>query len=182
MKFYCARFENQINIQNDRLRYVSTETRHGMIQAKGEYVALLNAGLVPTKNDWLKELMNIGQETSGLVTGRVVDARYRVETVGVSVDTDKGRLLYPEKGTLVKAWLLLQNCFTKKYSATTEDCLLFNKQLYLNLEGINESLGKEWMGVDLSLQFASGGKRNVYVSYAILKADEKCKTMIKRIL
>ena len=65
-----ARFENQINIQNDRLRYVSTETRHGMIQAaKGEYVALLNAGLVPTKNDWLKELMNIGQqETSGLVT------------------------------------------------------------------------------------------------------------------
>ena len=72
-----------------------------MIQAaKGEYVALLNAGLVPTKNDWLKELMNIGQqETSGLVTGRVVDARYRVETVGVSVDTDKGRLLYPEKGT-----------------------------------------------------------------------------------
>ena len=71
-----ARFENQINIQNDRLRYVSTETRHGMIQAaKGEYVALLNAGLVPTKNDWLKELMNIGQqETSGLVTGRVVDA------------------------------------------------------------------------------------------------------------
>ena len=45
-----ARFENQINIQNDRLRYVSTETRHGMIQAaKGEYVALLNAGLVPTK-------------------------------------------------------------------------------------------------------------------------------------
>ena len=99
-----ARFENQINIQNDRLRYVSTETRHGMIQAaKGEYVALLNAGLVPTKNDWLKELMNIGQqETSGLVTGRVVE-RYRVETVGVSVDTDKGRLLYPEKGTLVKA-------------------------------------------------------------------------------
>ena len=52
-----ARFENQINIQNDRLRYVSTETRHGMIQAaKGEYVALLNAGLVPTKNDWLKRV------------------------------------------------------------------------------------------------------------------------------
>ena len=36
MKFYCARFENQINIQNDRLRYVSTETRHGMIQALRE--------------------------------------------------------------------------------------------------------------------------------------------------
>lgn len=36
------------------------------------------------------------------------------------------------------------------------------------------------MGVDLSLQFASAGKRNVYVSYAILKADEKCKTMIKK--
>ena len=99
-----ARFENQINIQNDRLRYVSTETRRGMIQAaKGEYVALLNAGLVPTKNDWLKELMNIGQqETSGLVTGRE-DARHRVETVGVSADTDKGRLLYPEKAPLVKA-------------------------------------------------------------------------------
>ena len=48
--------------------------------------------------------MNIGQqETSGLVTGRVVDARHRVETVGVSVDTDKGRLLYPEKAPLVKA-------------------------------------------------------------------------------
>ena len=70
----------------------------------------------------------------------------------------------------------------RNIQAATEDCLLFNKQLYLNLEGINESLGKEWMGVDLSLQFASAGKRNVYVSYAILKADEKCKTMIKRIL
>ncbi|MFR8961642.1 MAG: hypothetical protein ACLVIE_11735, partial [Enterococcus faecalis] len=64
--------------------------------------------------------------------------------------------------------------------AATEDCLLFNKQLYLNLEGINENLGKEWMGVDLSLQFASAGKRNVYVSYAILKADEKMQNHDKK--
>ncbi|WP_311048959.1 glycosyltransferase [Enterococcus faecalis] len=178
-----ARFENQINIQNDRLRYVSTETRHGMIQAaKGEYVALLNAGLVPTKNDWLKELMNIGQqETSGLVTGRVVDARYRVETVGVSVDTDKGRLLYPEKGTPGKSLgYYYRIALPRNIQAATEDCLLFNKQLYLNLEGINENLGKEWMGVDLSLQFASAGKRNVYVSYAILKADEKMQNHDKK--
>ena len=100
-----ARFENQINIQNDRLRYVSTETRHGMIQAaKGEYVALLNAGLVPTKNDWLKELMNIGQqETSGLVTGRVVDARYRVETVEYQLIQTKVDYFILKKAPLVKA-------------------------------------------------------------------------------
>lgn len=48
--------------------------------------------------------MNIGQqETSGLVTGRVVDARYRVETVGVSVDTDKVDYFILKKAPLVKA-------------------------------------------------------------------------------
>ncbi len=96
--------------------------------------------------------MNIGQqETSGLVTGRVVDARYRVETVGVSVDTDKGRLLYPEKGTPGKSLgYYYRIAFTKKYSSkATEDCLLFNKQLYLNLEGINEKLRKKsgWVSI-----------------------------------
>ena len=69
-----------------------------------------------------------------------------------------------KKAPLVKALgYYYRIALPRNIQAATEDCLLFNKQLYLNLEGINESLGKEWMGVDLSLQFASAGKRNVYM-------------------
>ncbi|MGC3772891.1 hypothetical protein ACPTJF_24170, partial [Enterococcus faecalis] len=79
------------------------------------------------------------------------------------VDTDNGRLLYPEKGTPGKRLgYYYRIALPRKIQAATEDCLLFNKQLYLNLELINENVGNEWLGVVLSLQFASGGKRNVY--------------------
>ncbi|MGC3713707.1 hypothetical protein ACPTJA_14420, partial [Enterococcus faecalis] len=82
---------------------------------------------------------------------------------------DKGRLLYPEKGTPGKSLgFYYRIALPRNIQPATEDCLLFNKQLYLHLEGITENLGKEWMGVDLSLQFARAGKRIVYVSYAIL--------------
>lgn len=176
--------KNMINGDYLQVRFVTETTREAMIQAAtGDYILLLDAGLVPTKNDWLKELMNAGQqETAGIVTGRVVDSRYRIETVGVSIDPENGRLLYPEKGTPGKSLgYYYRIALPRNIQAATETCLLFKKATYLELKGINENLGKEWMGVDLSLQFAAqANKRNVYCSYAVFKGNDKRKVTDKK--
>lgn len=176
--------QDSVTINNKLIRFIAGTTRDKWIHsAKGEYIVLLDAGLVPTKSNWLKEMMNIGQqETVGLVTGKVVDHRYRIETVGVSIDKKKNRLLYPEKGTPGNSLgYYYRIALPRNIQAATEHCLLFKITDYLEVRGIDEQLGQEWMGVDLSLQFTSQlDKRNVYCSYAVFKAEEQRKVMDKK--
>ncbi len=100
--------------------YVSTETRHGMIQAaKEEYVALLNAGLVPTKNDWLKELMNIGQQETSLFSGPAAKWIHAIAWKRWEYQLIQTKVHYfiPKQPPKVLAYYYSIS-FTKKYSSS----------------------------------------------------------------
>lgn len=173
-----------VDITSNKLIYAANNTRDGLIKSStGEYVILLNAGLVPTKGNWLAEMMNVAQQaTTGIVTGRVVDSRYRIENIGMSIDMEKKRLLYPENGTPGKSLgYYYRIALPRNIQAASEVCMLFKKQDYLETNGIDENLGKDWMGTDMSLQFANNlDKRIIYCSYAIFKEEEKTKSNNKK--
>lgn len=176
--------KNKVEITNKRLIYVEGNKRDELIRScTGEYVILLNAGLVPTKGNWLTEMMNIAQQpVNGIVTGRIVDSRYRIVNIGMSIDVEKQRLLYPENGTPGKSLgYYYRIALPRNIQAASEICMLFRKEDYLAIDGIDEKLGKDWMGTDLSLQISSTlSKKVTYCSYAIFKEDEKIKNNDKK--
>jgi glycosyltransferase involved in cell wall biosynthesis/SAM-dependent methyltransferase len=169
---------------SNKIVYLEGQTRDALIKScTGEYVVLLDAGLVPTKSNWLIEMMNMAQQpSSGIVMGRIVDHRYRIENVGMSIDVEKKRLQYPEEGTPGKSLgYYYRIALPRNIQAATERCMIFRKADYLAVAGIDEELGKDVMGTDLSLQFANKlDKTIIYCSYAIFKADERNKSLDKK--
>ncbi|MEI5991350.1 hypothetical protein A5881_002885 [Enterococcus termitis] len=176
--------KEKIHSTSNKLVYSDGQTRDELVNTStGEYIMFLDAGLVPTKSNWLTEMMNMGQQAqSGIVTGRVVDPRYRIENIGISVDAEKKRLLYPEQGTPGKSLgYYYRIALPRNVQAVTEACMIFRKADYLAVSGITEELGKDVMGVDLSLKFAKQlNKTIIYCSYAIFKAEEKMQNLDKK--
>lgn len=178
------RLKEKVQSTSNKIVYSEGQTRNEWIQAStGEYTVLLDAGLVPTKSNWLVEMMNMAQQpASGIVTGRVVDSRYRIENIGMSVDTEKKRLIYPEQGTPGKSLgYYYRIALPRNVQAVSETCMIFRKADYLAVSGMDEALGKDLMGVDLSLKFAKQlGKTIIYCSYAIFKSEEKIQNLDKK--
>ncbi|WP_348923314.1 glycosyltransferase [Enterococcus rotai] len=176
--------KEKVHSTSNKLVYSDGQTRDELVQAStGEYTILLDAGLVPTKSNWLVEMMNmIQQPTAGIVTGRIVDSRYRIENIGMSIDTEKKRLVYPEQGTPGKSLgYYYRIALPRNVQAASESCMIFRKADYLAVSGINEELGQDFMGADLSLKVAKQlDKKIVYCSYAIFKAEEKKQTNDKK--
>ncbi|ALS03196.1 glycosyl transferase family 2 [Enterococcus silesiacus] len=176
--------KENVHSTSNKLVYSDGQTRDELINAStGDYIMLLDAGLVPTKSNWLTEMMNMAQQAqAGIVTGRVVDQRYRIENIGISVDAEKNRLLYPEQGTPGKSLgYYYRIALPRNVQAVTEACMIFRKADYLAVSGITEELGKDVMGVDLSLKFAKQlDKTIIYCSYAIFKAEEKMQNLDKK--
>ncbi|MBO0470849.1 glycosyltransferase [Enterococcus sp. DIV0242_7C1] len=176
--------KSSVQSTSNKLVYHEGQTRDALIKASsGEYIVLLDAGLVPTKSNWLLEMMNMAQQpSSGIVMGRIVDYRYRIENVGMSIDLEKKRLQYPEEGTPGKSLgYYYRIALPRNIQAASERCMVFRKADYLAVSGIDEGLGKDLMGTDLSLQFANKlDKTVIYCSYAIFKADEKIKSIDKK--
>ncbi len=181
-KFEIILSENQksnVTIQNDKLIFMRGNTRDELIrQSKSEYIVFLNTNLLPTKSNWLTEMLNlVQQERIGLVTGRIVDYRYRVENVGMSIDLENKQLIFSEKGTPGKSLgYYYRIALPRNIQGATEGCMILKKEDYLETEGLNESLGRDIMGVDFSLQILKKLKKEiVYCSYAIFKEKENAK-------
>jgi glycosyltransferase involved in cell wall biosynthesis/SAM-dependent methyltransferase len=176
--------KTDVQLTSNKLVFSDGTTRDAMIKAAaGEYIVLLEAGLVPTKSNWLMEMMNMAQQPqSGIVTGRIVDYRYRIENVGMSVDTEKKRVLYPEEGTPGKSLgYYYRIALPRNIQAASERCMAFRKANYLAVAGLDEGLGRDLMGTDLSLQFANKlNKTIIYCSYAVFKSEEKNKNTAKK--
>ncbi|PZL71675.1 glycosyl transferase family 2 [Enterococcus plantarum] len=176
--------KEKIKSSSNKIVFSEGQTRDELVEStNGEYTVLLDAGLVPTKSNWLVEMMNMVQQpTAGIVTGRVVDYRYRIENIGMSIDMEKKRLIYPEQGTPGKSLgYYYRIALPRNVQAASETCMIFRKADYLAVSGITEELGKDVMGVDLSLKFAKQlDKKIIYCSYAIFKAEEKSQNFDKK--
>lgn len=153
----------------------SAQCNLGVAAATGEYVVLLNNDTEIVQPNWLEQMLNHGQ-------------RPEVGAVGA-------RLVYPEKGTIQHAGVILgldrlaAHCFSKvsmhepgymnrlqvdqDYSAVTAACMLVRKSIYQDLGGMNETdTPVLFNDVDFCLRLREAGHLVVWTPGATLVHHE----------
>ncbi|MGC6768403.1 glycosyltransferase [Enterococcus sp. LJL51] len=182
-KTYYANFEviistsskAKVTINDSRLRFVDGDINERIKQSDGEFVLLLNEKLAPTSGSWLTELMNYGRQSeSGAVCGKLSSTGNMIANIGVSIDLDKMKLIYPERGNPeTNLGYYYRAALPRGIYAATEDCMIFRRADFDSVGGLSEDLGSQLMGVDLSLKIRQNlGKDIVYTSYARLKESD----------
>ena len=140
------------------------------IEAKGDYLLLLNNDTVVLEPDWLDAMMNHAQRPEVAAVGaklhfpnlRIQNAGVILGLRGVAEPAHLGsHILSPGQHQRL---LLDQNC-----SALSGSCLLVKKSLYMELGGLNdEQLQTAYNDVDFCLRAAAAGYLNVWTPHARL--------------
>lgn len=152
----------------------SAINNRAVARARGDYVLLMNSDVEVIHEDWLDEMMSLAiQPGVGAVGARLW---YPNDTLqhggvilgigGVAGHSHKG-FHRGHPGYLGRA-SLIHTC-----SAVTGACVLFRRELYLSLGGLNEQdLGVALNDVDICLRLGEAGYRTVWTPYAELYHHE----------
>ncbi|MGX7149254.1 glycosyltransferase [Enterococcus ureasiticus] len=164
-----------VSIKDARVRFVDGDVNTRVKQAEGEFILLLNEKLSPLSGAWLNELMNYAQlEESGIVCGKISSTDNLISNIGVTYDIENNKLIYPERNNPAQnLGYYYRAGLPRGIHASTEDCMIFRKNDFEQVEGLSEEFGSQLMGLDFSLKVRQQlGKDIVYTSYAKLKESE----------
>jgi GT2 family glycosyltransferase/glycosyltransferase involved in cell wall biosynthesis len=160
-------------LRSDRIRLISNPSNLGYARsnnigakaAEGEILILANNDLefLPP---WLKPMLKgIRKKRVGIVGNIQVDARTgEIDHAGFIFD-GKGTLRHKRSSNRGK---FHQPSFTK-FHAVTGACLAIRKDLYLKLNGFDESFENGCEDIDLCFQVQSEGKSVVIANHSVLK-------------
>lgn len=136
----------------------------GVAHSKGSYILLANNDIEVIKGDWMTEMISFAQrQHTGAVGVKLLYKDDTIQHAGVVLGlggaaghvfvnmhkNDRGYFNYVRS---------LNN-----YSAVTAACVMFRKDIYNEVDGMDETLDVEYNDVDLCLKFLSHGYYNVYV-------------------
>jgi len=169
-----ARSEN-IQVMRDPRPFNYSQLNNSAVEkAQGEYVLLMNNDIEVITPDWLSEMVSVAiQEGVGCVGARLW---YPDDTLqhggvilglgGVAGHSHK-HLRREERGYFIRAKLI------QSLSAVTAACLLVHKDIYQQVDGLNEKhLTVAFNDVDFCLKVRRAGYRNVWTPYAELYHHE----------
>lgn len=172
----AAKNRSHLNIHDDKIHYIDSDSINELVSnANGEFIVLFNQDLEPISTSWLKELMNFAQKDNvGLATAKILDERYRVVNVGVSLEENRKKIVYPEQGTPGKSiGYYYRIALPRNIQAATEDCMIFRKADFEKVSGLTEGFDSGVMGIDFSLKIKNKlAKEVVYCSYSNMKIHE----------
>jgi GT2 family glycosyltransferase len=138
--------------------------------ATGEYLLLLNNDTAVLHENWLEQMLSLGQrEDVGIVGARLLHPDNTVQHAGVVVGMS-GVADHPEIGLPAKSpGYLGQAQLIRGMSAVTAACLLIEKSLYLEVRGLDEDrFAVLFNDVDLCLKVKQRGLRVLWTPYACL--------------
>lgn len=161
-------------IRDDRPFNYSALNNDAVKHAKGDIIALVNNDIEVISSDWLSEMVSFAiQPSVGVVGAKLF---YPNETLqhggvvlgigGVAGHANK-HSPRPSRGYFERTGLI------GSYSAVTAACLLIRKEIYLQVEGLNEKdLSIAFNDVDFCLRVREAGYRNIWTPYAELYHHE----------
>ncbi|MBB1073513.1 glycosyltransferase [Rhodoferax sp. 4810] len=138
--------------------------------ATGEFLLLLNNDTAVFQADWLNHLMRHGLRPEvGAVGARLLFPGGKVQHAGVVLGL-AGPAEHPFLGLEKdQPGYLFRAQVTQNYSAVTAACLLVKKELYLDVNGLNETdFAVGYNDVDFCLRLAALSKQIVWTPLAIL--------------
>lgn len=171
-KKYADKIENQ-----QFVTFVETEDYDQQIEkAKGKFILAYDLRVIPTNNKWLMEMLNFAQlHDVGAVAPRIVDSENKILNIGISINLSKEKLVYPEQGSPSQTLgYYYRIALPRNVQAAGINGLLFRKNDYLKVGGIDWNIGPVYAGINLCLKLTNQlNKRIVYCSYSILKNEQQ---------
>ncbi|WP_411269293.1 glycosyltransferase [Phytopseudomonas dryadis] len=133
-------------------------------QARGDFLLWLGDGAGILGQGWLQQLLNHGMRPEvGAVGGKLLAADGRIHHAGwlLGLRGPAGRAF--EGASFDDAGYMQRLQVDQNYSAVSGECLMVLRELFLQLDGFDESpLLAPWKDVDLCLRLQQAGYLNVW--------------------
>ncbi|MBK9953216.1 MAG: glycosyltransferase [Candidatus Competibacteraceae bacterium] len=168
---YLAEHDKRVKILRYTQEYnYSAINNFAAQQAKGEFLVLLNNDTVILQENWLDRLVAIGlRDDVGAVGCRLVYADQNIQHAGVVLGLNGIAehigigLPMTELGYLDRAQV------TQNFSAVTAACMLVRKELFFEVEGLDEKdFAILYNDIDLCLKIGERGFRIVWTPFVTL--------------
>jgi len=162
--------QGQIRVLNDPSPFNYSQLNNRAVRevCQGEFVLLMNNDIEITHESWLDEMVGCAlEEGVGCVGARLwyPDGRLQhggvIMVCGVAGHAHK-YLPRGQHGYMGRAVL------AQEFLAVTAACLLVRRDVYLQVDGLDESLKVAFNDVDFCLRVHAAGFRNVWTPYAEL--------------
>ncbi len=142
--------------------------------AKGAFIVLMNNDIEVISEDWLDEMLALGQrDGAGCIGAKLYYPDGRIQHSGVVIGlggvAGHAHKLLPHDHFGYFGRLMLR----QEYSAVTAACLLLRRDIFLQVGGLNEvDLAIAFNDVDLCLKVQAAGYHNAWTPYAELVHHE----------
>ncbi|QVM89950.1 glycosyltransferase [Pseudomonas entomophila] len=160
---------------SDQLRVVEVAAQglaqslnEGSLQARGDYLLLLDAGCVLFDDQWLAELMHLGQRPEvGLVGPKLFDDKGTIVSAGLVLGM-QGTAGSPFLGCATSADGYMNRLrLVQNWSALSLDCLLVRRDLFAELGGLDAAnLQGSLFDADLCLRARTAGYLSVWTPFS----------------
>ena len=137
--------------------------------AKGEYIVLLNNDVKIINENWLEEMLGLCQRKEvGIVGAKLLYKDNTIQHVGVVLGMG-GIAGHVNKNINAKASGYFGRAkVINNYSAVTAACLMTKKELYKQVNGLNEELAVAFNDIDFCLKIRELNKLVIYTPYTKL--------------
>lgn len=140
----------------------------GVTHAQGDFVLLLNDDVEVLTPDWIESMLEFAQQPEiGAVGAKLLYPNGSLQHIGVMVlGGNPGHAFHQVAGD--HPGYFLSNLVNRNYLAVTAACLMMRRNLYKELDGMDEVFPLNYNDVDLCLKAHQAGYRQVVTPYAQL--------------
>lgn len=152
----------------------SSIVNHGVENAKGEYIIILNNDTEIITHEWIQELLMFAQRKDvGSVGGKLYYPDYTIWNTGIALDKKRSVTLLHNKIDGASYGYYGRTMTVQNFSALAGACVMVKKETYCNAGGLDEVNFKvAHNDMDFSLRLIQLGKLNVFTPYCELYHHE----------
>lgn len=144
---------------------------HGASNARGEYVVFLNKYCEVITPEWIEEMLVYACRSDiGAVGGKLYFKNHTIRRAGMVLGLGKQKTvgLNFYRYTKDNNGYFGKLCYSQNLSAVSDECLMINRQRFIECNGFNEKFTSLLCSADLCLRLKKNGYSIVFTPYSEL--------------
>ena len=137
---------------------------HGVAESNGKYILMCNNDVEVIHNDWITQMISYAQHNrTGAVGVKLLYPDNTIQHAGIvlGIDGASGHVFANSPANDNGYFYNLKA--TTNYAAVTAACLMCRKEVYTEVNGMDETLEVEYNDIDLCLRLLEKGYYNLYL-------------------
>lgn len=174
---------NHSDVADERVRIFTGKNENELAEAaEGDFLVFLSEKLVPTKSTWLKEATNfLRLPNVGAVTGKIISKDEAILYCGVTIDSTHEGIVYEQQGLSNKTiGTYFRPALPREIYTATEDALIIQKDIFVALDGFDQSLPAAIKGIDISIRLAREKKKLIFDPYFEVRYPDENHFSVKK--